>query len=68
MCSLCTVDINVAVNNIKPWKFRNGYPLHCCQATKYVVLLSTICTYVGLNVKYLILLSDFNQMWIDKYL
>ena len=38
-------SVNVAVNNIKvfsaSWEFNTEFPLHCCPATKYLVLLST---------------------------
>lgn len=40
---LIVVGVDVAVNNIKssvlPWKFNSGFPLHCCQATEYFILL-----------------------------
>jgi len=46
-----------------PWKCNNGFHLHCCRATKYFVMLSTIRTYWGLHAKCLMFLSDFNQIW-----
>jgi len=45
---LCIVDVLLAVNNTRinrrvlPWKHTNGFPLHCCLATLYFILLSTL--------------------------
>jgi len=42
--------IDVAVNNIKvfslPWKWNSGFPLLCCRATKYFVLLLTVISII----------------------
>ena len=41
----------------------NGFPLHCCKASKYFVLLSTIQTYLDFQVKNPKFLPDYNQIW-----
>jgi hypothetical protein len=49
--------------NALPQKCNNDFPLHCCPATKYFVLLSTSWMYLGLHVKSPLHLSPFNQIW-----
>ena len=42
--SFCIADLHEAVNvqsrSVMTWKRNNGFHLHCCQPTKYFVLLS----------------------------
>ena len=64
------VNLHVAVNSIKVFSVAkywfNIYDisfLHCCQVTKYFVLLSTIKMYLGLNIMCSAILSEFNQYW-----
>jgi hypothetical protein len=44
-------------------EMHDGFSFHHHQATKYVVLLSTIQMYLGICVRYAALLSNFTQIW-----
>jgi len=61
--SLRTVEPYVAVKNIKMLCCYGNVKFYCCRATKNVVLLSTMQTYLGIHVNRLRFLSDFNQIW-----
>ena len=60
------VDLCVTVDNIKHFSIANETPffflLHCCQRTKYFVMLSTVITCLGPQTQCPIL-SDFEQIW-----
>ena len=43
-----------------PWKHNSCFPLHCCCAKQYFILLSTVQTCLGRHVKCLIRFSEFN--------
>jgi hypothetical protein len=61
--SLRTVEPYVAVKNIKMLCCYGNVKFYCRRATKNVVLLSTMQTYLGIHVNRLRFLSDFNQIW-----
>jgi hypothetical protein len=63
--SVIVAKLHVAFNNVNhcalPMKRNNGFPWQCCRAAQYFILLSTISTYLAVDAKGPILLSDFNQ-------
>ena len=37
------------MRSVLPWRCNSGFPLHCCWATKYLILLLTVCLYSYLS-------------------